>query len=125
MEPVQAPVKVHVVVPSVEQLMLVVPNPVLQGTVVPLGLASACWMALLHTPTALVACAAAGVPPNPSSNVMVRPKTATAVREQNRNRRTDPKSMLGPRQESTDKLMEITNTHYCKKATFATIPPPG
>src|SRR6516225_4098164 len=41
MEPVQAPVKVHLVVPSVEQLMLVGPDPVLQVTIVPLGLASA------------------------------------------------------------------------------------
>jgi hypothetical protein len=56
---------------------------------------------------------------------MIRPKTAPAAREQNRNRRADPKTMLGPRQESTDKLMEITNTDYCKNATFATIPSPG
>jgi len=100
MEPVQAPVKLHVVVPSAAQLMLTGPDPVLQVTIVPLGLAIACWMAPLHALTTLVTCAAAGVPPNPNSNVMARPKTATAVSKQSPNRRADLQSILAPAKNS-------------------------
>ena len=93
MEPVQAPVKLHVVVRSVEQLMLTGPDPGLQVAVVPVAIA--CWMALMH-PLAPVTCAAAGIPPNPSSNVMIRPTTAAAVRVQNRSRLANLQSILAP-----------------------------
>jgi len=88
---------VQVMVRSVEQLMLTGPDPGLQVVVVPLAIA--CWMALMH-PLAPVTCAAAGVPPNPNSNVMARPKTATAVSKQNRNRRADLQSILAPAKNS-------------------------
>src|SRR5215471_19117152 len=95
MEPVQAPVKVHFL--FFEQLMLTAPDPGLQVVVVPLAIAW--WMALMH-PLAPVTCAAAGVPQNPNSNVMARPKTATAVSKQNRKRRADLQSILAPAKNS-------------------------
>ena len=119
MEPVQVPVKLHVAssVPGTGEHWKCAPD------------------GAEHVPelkpeekiveTHALACAAAGASPNPSSNVMARPKTATVPREQNRNGRADLKSMFGPRQEPIDKLMEISNADYCKKATFATIPLPG